>query len=69
MSKHIPRTLRPIVNAARERGWTTDLTSKGHIRLLHPRYGIVVTSGSPSDWRARKNLEARLRRAERGDPT
>jgi hypothetical protein len=34
--------------------------------LRHPSGAVVVTSGTPSDWRALRNTPAQLRRAERG---
>ena len=60
------RDLRRIVRDAEARGWTCDLTRKGHLKLRHPSGAIVIAAWSPSDHRALKNLEARLRRVERG---
>jgi hypothetical protein len=57
--------LRRIVVAARSRGWSVSYTGTGHLRLLHPNGAVVVAGGTPSDWRAHRNFQADLRRAER----
>jgi hypothetical protein len=40
-------------------------TGGGHLRLLHPNGAVVVTGGTPSDWRAQRNLQSDLKRVER----
>lgn len=56
-----------VIAKAKARGWRVEPGTK-HDRLVHPTGARVVLSGSPSDHRAAANLEAQLRRAERGDP-
>lgn len=61
-----------LVKIASESGWKATRTSKGHYRLCPPRGTVdpqtgrearpVYLAGTPSDWRSRKNTEARLRR-------
>ena len=57
--------LERLLRAARACGWQVTRTRKSHWRLLHPNGGIVVASGSPSDRRALRNMQAQMRRAER----
>jgi predicted RNA binding protein YcfA (HicA-like mRNA interferase family) len=52
--------------AAAERGWAIGRTKGGHVRMTHPRAGIVVTCGTAGDRRAVLHFRAELRRAERG---
>lgn len=60
MSKRLSGLLRKIS----DQGFTTELTSKGHYRILGPDGRLVAyTSGTPSDWRVQRNLIAELRRA------
>lgn len=56
--------LRDIERAAKEQGWEVGRTKKGHPRFVppDPTRGIVIGSGTPSDWRALKNLLAELKR-------
>jgi hypothetical protein len=54
-----------VVAAAIEEGWTVEWTRNNHIRFKHPSGAMVHTSGTPSDHRAVKNLEAQLRRERR----
>lgn len=56
--------LRDIIEAAEDQGFHVDRTSKGHWRFVppDPDQPIVHHSGTPSDWRAVRNLVARLRR-------
>jgi predicted RNA binding protein YcfA (HicA-like mRNA interferase family) len=61
----IAEQLRPIIDAARRRGWTISVTNGGHLRLRHPNGATVFTASSPSDRRARTAVAADLRRAER----
>lgn len=61
------RDLRDALAAAEERGWQIVATSKSHIKLTHPSGAVVFAGSSPSDRRAIRNMEARLRRVERGE--
>jgi predicted RNA binding protein YcfA (HicA-like mRNA interferase family) len=56
--------LRDIERAAQEQGWEVGRTGKGHPRFVPPdkTKRIVVGSGTPSDWRALRNLLADLKR-------
>jgi len=56
--------LRDIEKAAKEQGWEVGRTKKGHPRFVppDPTKEIVIGSGTPSDWRALKNLLAQLKR-------
>ena len=56
-----------IAGYAKNRGWTAAMTRGGHIRFQHtsPGVGPVFAPSTPSDWRALKNTQAALRRAER----
>ena len=58
------RDLRRLADAL---GWQLlGRTGSGHWKLQHPGSGAVaIASGSPSDWRGRRNIESDLRRAER----
>jgi hypothetical protein len=65
----VRRTLRraglvDVAKTARQRGWTIELTRKGHLKFVHRTGALVYTGGSPSDHRARHNLAADLHRAE-----
>lgn len=54
---------RPLVKDARKQGWKIDLTGNNHLRFWPPHGGPpVITSNTPSDGRAKKNLIAALRR-------
>ena len=67
----VPRRLRKIVKAAEAAGWTYEVSSKNHPRLVPPagttlngeRCGPIQFSSTPSDARSDKNAIARLRRA------
>ena len=53
-----------LIEVARAQGWTVERTKSGHIRFrpADPSRRVVVTAGTPSDWRSRANLAADLRR-------
>jgi hypothetical protein len=56
-----------VVRWARRRGWSVGRTARGHLRLTRDGApGPIFGSGTPSDWRAVRNLQAAVRRAERG---
>lgn len=54
-----------LVELAVRQGWHVDKTNKGHWRFrpLDPAMPIVFFSGTPSDWRAIRNFQTKLRRA------
>lgn len=56
--------LRDIEKAAREQGWHTGRSRRGHPVFTppDPSKRKVYGSGSPSDWRAIRNLLAQLKR-------
>lgn len=60
MSK-IPKELQPLVDAARDAGWTMRVTKKMHLQMRSPSGETVTTSLHPNDRRAWKNCRARLR--------
>lgn len=62
---HVHKTLRVTVADAVARGWVLERTRR-HLRLRHPDRGVVVFGKTPSEYRGLKNLQADLRRAERG---
>jgi hypothetical protein len=43
-------------------GWRFTRCTSGHLVWRSPAGGVVVSSGSPSDWRAVHKLRADLRR-------
>jgi len=49
-----------VINNALAQGWEVEWTAGSHIRFTHPSGGLVTTSGTPSDWRAPRNLESHL---------
>lgn len=56
---------RRIRDAAIAQGWRVDKTAKHHWRFLPPVLSLpaVVTSGTPSDFRAVRNFLAAMRRS------
>lgn len=56
--------LTELATTARRRGWTIELTRRGHLKFIHRTGALVYTAGSPSDWRGARNLAADLHRAE-----
>jgi predicted RNA binding protein YcfA (HicA-like mRNA interferase family) len=58
--------LAKLLRQASACGWQLSRTRGGHWLLRHPSGAVVVTSGSPSDWRTLRNTRAQMRRAERG---
>jgi hypothetical protein len=54
--------MRMLERLAREQGWLVDRTAKNHVRFRSPSGCVVVTSGTPSDWRALLNFKSVLRR-------
>lgn len=54
--------MREIFLSLERQGWRIEITKKNHLKLFSPEGGIVVASGTPSDWRAMMQLRADLRR-------
>ena len=57
------RVLRELAGIAP--GWGVEMTGGNHLKLTHPRAGVVYAALTPSDHRSRRNLAAQIRRAER----
>lgn len=57
--------MRDIEKAARDQGWETGRTKKGHLRYVppDPELPIVIGAGTPSDHRSLRNFVAQLRRS------
>ena len=54
--------LRTVLDACVAQGCAIDKTTRGHIRVRLPNGAQVVTSGTPSDYRARRNVVSELKR-------
>ncbi len=56
--------LKELARQALAQGWRVEYTGTGHWKWYPPppAAGLVVTSSTPSDSRAFKNIEADLRR-------
>jgi hypothetical protein len=65
-----PRLHKEHRNLARsldDLGFDTGLTEKNHLRLTHRDSGrVIYGSGTPSDFRAHRNLMAQVRRLLKG---
>jgi predicted RNA binding protein YcfA (HicA-like mRNA interferase family) len=48
-----------------KKGWTVTRTKSGHIKLVHPKGGIVISSSTSSDWRSDRAFERDIRRTEK----
>lgn len=59
------KEIRKLIKRARKQGWTVVTTGGGHLRWSppDPERPFVITGATPSDYRAFKNIRARLRRA------
>ncbi len=64
MSSHLTRgkEWRPIEDAVKRAGWDMRLTNNMHLRIVAPSGAIIFCGTNRSDWRAAKNVAARLRR-------
>jgi predicted RNA binding protein YcfA (HicA-like mRNA interferase family) len=58
--------LAKLLRQASACGWQVTRTRKSHWLLRHPSGAVVVMSSTPSDPRALRNMQAQLRRVERG---
>ena len=56
------KATRALYDMAKKYGAKLEKTRNGHWKFLCPDGSIVVAAKSPSDHRAQKNLESRLRR-------
>ena len=52
-----------VLKEMRDEGWTIEPTRGDHFRWLHPSGAILISSATPSDWRAWANHLSRMRRA------
>lgn len=52
----------PLVRAALAAGWQVVGTSNSHLKFTAPSGAIVFTGRNNTDWRAFRNIKARLRR-------
>lgn len=60
----IPRELNDMFKKLLDQGWRVVQTPNNHFKCYPPGGGpFVTTAGTPSDYRAIKNIRARLRRA------
>lgn len=59
------KSVKRLIKLARQQGWDVEFTAKGHLRFVPADRSqeIVIAGGTPSDWRAAKNLEAQLRKS------
>ncbi len=57
--------LTALAAVARRQGWAVERTRGGHLRFRpsDPTMPLVITSSTPGDWRAVRNVRAMLRRA------
>jgi hypothetical protein len=60
--RHLDRDTRGLARLACRQGWVLQWRGGGHIAWRAPGGSVVISSGSPSDWRARLRLRADLRR-------
>lgn len=56
------KELREIVRALREQGFDVRITRKQHLVVTKDASFIAAFSGTPSDWRSRKNSVGACRR-------
>jgi hypothetical protein len=54
-----------IIRWANERGWSVELTNGSHLKFIKPGKPIIFGSSTPGDWRAIKNVKAKMERADR----
>ena len=51
-----------VKKLAKEAGWQVSRTKGGHTQLKPPVGEIIVVACTPSDWRAKRNTLARIKR-------
>jgi predicted RNA binding protein YcfA (HicA-like mRNA interferase family) len=54
------KDLRQLIKQAEKQGWRVKVTGGNHLKWLPPRGQFVISSFSPSDPRAIKNLTKQL---------
>ena len=61
----IPRTLRAAFTAAKLAGWRVERCGNQHLRWVpsDPTAAIVITPGTPGEYRGKRNDIANLRRS------
>lgn len=62
MSGTIPKVLRPFADEAIRQGWRIEKTARCHLKWRAPTGALVVTSSTPSDQRAVRNIVSDLKR-------
>ena len=65
MIRGASKDMRKLIKELKPEGWTAELTRGDHIALVHPRYGKVFCSQTPSDRRALQNIRQEIRAAQR----
>ena len=60
----LAKEFRPLARKYQAKGWVLEQTGGGHVRWIGPKGQRVISSSTPSDWRAAKDLAVRLKRAE-----
>jgi len=62
------KDLKQICADAERKGWTVKPTNGGHLKWVHTSGAVMFSAQTPSDHRAIKNIESRIRRVEQGLP-
>lgn len=65
LSRHdVPHGIRPLVDYATDLGYEVYRRRNSHLQFRHKMTGqSVFAPGTPSDWRAEKNVRSKLRRS------
>ena len=59
------KELKQLMEDGKRKGWIIEKTNGGHYRWVNRRTGaFFFASATPSDWRAMKNIRAKMNRAE-----
>lgn len=61
--KQMKKDLRTLSRALTSQGFTTRMSSKGHLVVSRSGHTVAVLAGTPSDCRSMRNSLADLRRA------
>lgn len=62
-NEELHKDLKAIKKQAEDQGFTTRVTSKGHLRVFKDGVPVTTFSGTPSDGRSWKNSMAAMKRA------
>ena len=62
VSKGAPKELKVLIERAKAQGWEVTKNNGNHLRWKSPTGASVFTAGTPSDWRAIKNIMRDLRK-------